>query len=214
MRTIRILLFPLLFLPLLPGCSSDEDAESWLASYETPDQLVLRTPEQPIPLPDVELESEDGTVSTDELLEGRWTIFYTGYSYCPDVCPTELGQLSRILPSLEERLPEFDWQVVFLSVDPERDSPAHLAKYTAFYSEVFLPVTGSREAIDSITSTVKAGYRIEPHEEGEIGYNVDHDTSFRLIDPKGRMLALLPGPHDSGAIVDMLEDFMSEVEKR
>ncbi|MFO7581259.1 SCO family protein [Guyparkeria sp.] len=212
MRRFRILLFSLFALPLLPGCQPG-DADGWLSGYETPDPLVLRTPERPIPMPQADLESADGAVSTDELFEERWTLFYVGYSYCPDVCPTELGQLSRILPSLQERLPGLDWQVVFLSVDPERDTPAHLAKYTAFYSEEFVPVTGSREAIDAVTSAVKAGYRIEPHEEGEIGYNVDHDTSFRLIGPNGRMLALLPGPHDTGAIVDVLEDFMAEVDE-
>ncbi|MFP4251687.1 MAG: SCO family protein [Guyparkeria sp.] len=211
----RVLLLSVFLVALLSGCQPDGDraGTSFLAEYETPDPLVLRTPERPVALPSADLESADGPVSTGELFDGRWTLFYVGYSYCPDICPTELGQLSRILPSLQERLPEFDWQVVFLSVDPERDSPAHLAKYTAFYSEEFVPVTGTREAIDAVTSTVKAGYRIEDHEEGETSYNVDHDTSFRLIDPNGRMLALLPGPHDTGAMVEVLEDFMSEVKE-
>ncbi|MFN2382110.1 MAG: SCO family protein [Guyparkeria sp.] len=212
---IRVLFFPVVLLVMLAGCQPDggHGENNPLAGYETPDPLVLRTPEKPIKVPSADLESVDGAVSTDDLFTDRWTLLYVGYSYCPDICPTELGQLSQILPSLQERLPAVDWQVVFLSVDPERDSPAHLAKYTAFFSEEFVPVTGSREAIDAVTSTVKAGYRIEPHEEGEFSYNVDHDTSFRLIDPDGRMLALLPGPHDNGAVVDVLEDFMSEVRK-
>jgi protein SCO1/2 len=202
----------LLVLPWLAACQPD-DRDTVLSGYETPDQLVLRTPEAPIPIPDVTLDGVQGPVSTAELFDGHWTLFYVGYSYCPDVCPTELGQLSQILPALQERLPSFDWQVVFLSVDPERDSPAHLKKYTAFFSDQFVPVTGTREAIDAVTSPVKAGYRIEPHQAGEIAYNVAHDTSFRLIDPQGRMLALLPGPHHAERIVDVLEDFMSEVKE-
>ncbi|MGM0517032.1 MAG: SCO family protein [Pseudomonadota bacterium] len=211
MRAMRVLL-PLLILPWLAACQPD-NGDDVLSGYETPDQLVLRTPEAPIPVPDVTLEGTQGQVSTAELFDDHWTLFYVGYSYCPDVCPTELGQLSQILPALQERLPAFDWQVVFLSVDPERDTPAHLKKYTAFFSDEFVPITGPREAIDAVTSPVKAGYRIEPHEEGEIGYNVDHDTSFRLIDPDGRMLVLLPGPHDVERIVEVLEDFMSEVKE-
>lgn len=212
---LRILLLPLVVLTLLAGCQpggGDGDGNP-LAGYETPEPLVLRTPEAPVAVPEVELDGVDGSVETSELFDGRWTLFYVGYSYCPDICPTELGQLASILPELQSRMGNRDWQVVFLSVDPERDTPDHLAKYTAFFSEEFVPVTGSREAIDEITSTVKAGYRIEPHEEGEVEYNVDHDTSFRLIDPEGRMLAFLPGPHDPGAIVDMLEKFLQEVDE-
>jgi len=211
MRATRALLPLLLALPWLAACQPDTG--DVLSGYETPDPLVLRTPEAPIPIPEVTLAGTQGEVNTAELFEDHWTLFYVGYSYCPDVCPTELGQLSQILPALQARMPSIDWQVVFLSVDPERDSPAHLAKYTAFFSKEFVPLTGTREAIDAVTSPVKAGYRIEPHEEGEIGYNVDHDTSFRLIDPDGRMLVLLPGPHHADRIVDALEDFMSEVKQ-
>ncbi|MFO7809321.1 SCO family protein [Guyparkeria sp.] len=212
---LRALILPFILVSLLAGCQPDtEKAETNpLADYETPEPLVLRTPEVPVPLPDVELEGKDGIVETSSLFAGRWTLLYVGYSYCPDICPTELGQLSKILPALQEVMPQFDWQVVFLSVDPVRDTPAHLEKYTGFFSEEFVPVSGSRQAIDAVTSTVKAGYRIEPHDEGEIAYNIDHDTSFRLIDPDGHMLALLPGPHDPDAIVDMLQKFLNEVNK-
>lgn len=211
MRSSRVLLLVLAML-WLAGCQPDS-GDNLLAGYQTPDPLVLRTPAAPVPVPDVALAGVDGERSTSALFADRWTLLYVGYSYCPDICPTELGQLSRILPALQERMPEVPWQVVFLSVDPERDTPAHLEKYTAFFAEEFVPVTGSRQAIDRVTGAVKAGYRIEPHEAGEVTYNVDHDTSFRLIDPAGRMLALLPGPHDPAAIVDTLENFMSEVSR-
>jgi protein SCO1/2 len=208
-RRLLPLAVTILALPWLAGCQPADDAG--LADYRSPDQLVLRTPEAPRAVPDVELQSPAGGVDSGALFADRWTLLYVGYSYCPDICPTELGQLSRLLPALEEALPEFDWQVVFLSVDPERDTPAHLARYTAFYSEAFRPVTGERESIDAITSAVRAGYRIEPHEPGELSYNIDHDTSFRLIDPQGRMLVLLPAPHDVDRIVDVLGGFMQEV---
>lgn len=210
MPAIRILLTLVMVLPWLAGCQPDGGGNV-LAGYDTPDPLVLRTPEAPIALPDVTLAGADGEIASAALFRGHWTLLYVGYSFCPDICPTELGQLSRILPALQERLPGVDWQVVFLSVDPERDTPAHLAKYTAFFSGEFVPVTGSREAIDTLTGAVKAGYRIDPHDSGDIGYSVAHDTSFRLIDPQGRMLALLPGPHDPPAIVNAVDDFLSEV---
>lgn len=210
---LRVLLLPFVLVLLLAGCQPDaENAETNpLASYESPDPLVLRAPEAPMPVPDVRLEGVDGPTDTASLFAGRWTLLYVGYSYCPDICPTELGQLSQILPALQEGSSQFDWQVVFLSVDPERDTPAHLEKYTGFFSEEFVPVTGSREAIDAVTGAVKAGYRIGKHAPGERRYSVDHDTGFRLIDPQGRMLALLPGPHDPDRIVTMIPSFLSEV---
>lgn len=210
MRSNRVLLPLMMAMLWLAGCQPDGGAGP-LSDYQTPDPLVLRTPEAPVPVPDVTLVGGAGERSTAGLFRDRWTLLYVGYSYCPDICPTELGQLAVILPRLEARLPEIDWQVVFLSVDPERDSVEHLQRYTAFFSEAFVPLTGSRAAIDAITSSVRAGYRIEPHAPGERAYTVDHDTSFRLIDPKGRMLALLPSPHDPAPIVDVLTDFMNEV---
>ncbi|MCL7744499.1 SCO family protein [Guyparkeria hydrothermalis] len=212
MRANRVLLPLMLVMLGLAGCRPDA-GDNPLAGYQAPDPLVLRTPEAPMPLPDVPLAGVDGELRSADLFHDRWTLLYVGYSFCPDICPTELGQLSRILPVLRQRLPNIPWQVVFLSVDPERDTPAHLEKYTAFFSEEFIPVTGSRKSIDAITAAVKAGYRIEPHEAGQTTYSVDHDTGFRLIDPDGRMLALLPGPHDPPAIVSALENFMSEVTK-
>lgn len=194
----------------LTGCQPD-DSRDVLAGYESPDPLVLRTPTTAVPLPEVTLEGVDGEIDSEALFAGHWTLLYVGYSFCPDICPTELGQLSRILPALAERRPDIDWQVVFLSVDPARDTPERLASYTAFFSPAFVPVTGSRDAIDRLTGTVKAGYRIQPHQPGDLAYSVDHDVSFRLIDPKGRMLALLPPPHDPQAIVNALDAFLSEV---
>ncbi|QGT79036.1 hypothetical protein GM160_09120 [Guyparkeria halophila] len=211
---LRVLLLPVVIVSLLAGCQSDaENAEANpLAGYESPEPLVLRTPEAPMPVPEVTLDGVDGPVQTPTLFDGRWTLLYVGYSYCPDVCPTELGQLAVILPALQSRLPERDWQVVFLSVDPERDTPDHLAQYTAFFHQAFVPVTGSRETIDAVTGAVKAGYRIGKHAPGERRYSVDHDTGFRLIDPQGRMLALLPGPHQPDRIVTTLQSFLSEVD--
>lgn len=210
MRAIRVLLALTMAMAWLTGCQPD-DVDSRLANYEAPDPLVLRALTTPIAVPEVTFDGVDGELASEALFRDHWTLLYVGYSYCPDVCPTELGQLAQILPALEQRLPDIDWQVVFFSVDPERDTPARLAKYTAFFSDEFVTVSGSRQAIDTLTGAVKAGYRIEPHEPGDVTYSVAHGTSFRLIDPAGRMLALLPGPHNPPAIVDALEDFLSEV---
>ncbi|MFI9653772.1 SCO family protein [Guyparkeria sp. GHLCS8-2] len=210
---LRALLLPFVLVSLLAGCQPavENAQDNPLAGYESPEPLVLRAPEAPMPVPGVVLDGVDGPVDASALFAGRWTLLYVGYSYCPDICPTELGQLSRILPALQENSPQFDWQVVFLSVDSERDTPAHLEKYTAFFSEEFVPVTGSREAIDAVTGAVKAGYRIGEHAPGERRYSVDHDTGFRLIDPQGRMLALLPGPHHPDQVVTMIQSFLAEV---
>lgn len=212
MRTIRFFLILVVALPWLSGCQPN-GGDSQLSNYESPDPHVLRALKAPIVVPEVTLDGVDGELDTKTLFHGQWTLLYVGYSYCPDICPTELGQLAQILPALEQRLPAVDWQVVFLSVDPERDTPTKLAQYTAFFSEAFVPVTGSRKAIDTLTGAMKVGYRIEPHEPGDLSYAVAHGTSFLLIDPEGRMLALLPGPHDPPAIEDALEDFLSEVKQ-
>lgn len=204
-----------LLLLTVSGCSpSDQQADSVLAAYEPPDHLVLRATPERTALPDVPLVSmHDEPVDSQALFADHWTLFYVGYSFCPDICPAELSVLAQVLPELEQNHPEIDWQVVFLSVDPVRDTPARLAQYTNFFSPDILAVTGERDAIDALTQPVRAGYRIEEHEPGDNSYIIDHDINFRLISPEGEMWAILPPPHYSAEMLPALDDFISEVIK-
>jgi len=182
-----------------------------LAAFESNDLLVLRPVSPSIGVPAADFMSVNGAVATPALFKNHWTLFYIGYTFCPDVCPTELTALAGLLPKLQKSLPDVHWQIVFLSVDPERDTPKRIADYVHYFDPKFLGITGTRAMIDKVTQPLKAGYRVSPHAPGDTIYEIDHDTAYRLISPEGKMVAILPSPHDPAAMDQALVRFFKEV---
>lgn len=182
-----------------------------LAAFRSKDLLVFRPLASPISVPSANFVSVQGPVRMPVVFRGHWTLLYVGYTFCPDVCPTELTTLSGLLPALKKSLPEVHWQVVFLSVDPERDHPKRLAEYAHYFDPAFLGITGPRVMIDRVTRPLKAGYRIQPHAPGSMTYDIDHDTAYRLISPDGKMVAIMPPPHAVAPMNRALVRFFKEV---
>ncbi len=124
---------------------------------------------------------------TDKDLEGRPTAMFFGYTFCPDVCPTTLLEATAWMRELGKDADRL--RVVFVSVDPERDTPEKLDGYLASFDERFLGLSGSREETDRI---VKA-YRVFARKvEGKGGdYTMDHTASVYLLDPQGRFVGAI-----------------------
>ncbi len=156
---------------------------------------------QPKPLSSFDLVDHKGEVFTRDNLLGKWTFLFFGYTHCPDVCPMTLSVLSSVYNRLDEKDGEgFGEQIVFLSVDPNRDTPEKLAEYMAFFNEKFIGVTGSKEEIDEFSMQYGAGYILgEETAPGE--YSVNHTSAIFLIDPKGRLVALFSQPHNADTIL-------------
>lgn len=216
LRSLSGALLGLFSAVMLAGCGSPQVNEAAvsparLAAYHSPDLLVLRSMTPAVAVPAADFIAQSGPLKTPAMFQGHWTLFYVGYSFCPDICPTELTALAELMPMLKKALPAVQWQVVFLSVDPERDNPKRLAEYAHYFDPSFIGMTGSRAAIDSVTGALKAGYRISPHAPGDVTYEIDHDTGYRLISPDGKMVALLPSPHDPAAMTQALVQFFKEV---
>lgn len=186
-------------------------SEARLAAFHTQDLLVFRPLATPIRVPGADFVSAQGPVRMPAMFRDHWTLLYIGYTFCPDICPTELTTLSGLLPALKKDLPGANWQVVFLSVDPDRDRPKRLAEYAHYFDPDFRAITGTRAMIDRVTRAIKAGYRIEPHAPDSTTYEVDHDTAFRLISPDGKMVAILPPPHEISPMTQAIVRFFKEV---
>ena len=154
-----------------------------------------------------ELTFADGKRFTERSLESGWQLVFFGYTHCPDVCPSTLHTLQQTLNRLEERearLPE----VIFVSVDPERDDRDQLGEYVGFFREDFRAATGGREELDAMTDQFGAVYRIN-RDEGR-DYTVDHSAGIAVVGPEGRIRAQLNPPHRPGAMADRLQDLMGE----
>ena len=121
------------------------------------------------------------TVTRDDLIGHPHALFF-GYTFCPDVCPTTLWELSQHMAALGDEAD--DLKVVFVSVDPERDTPEALARYISAFDERIIGLTGTREAIDETVNAYRAYYKIHPRDEqGDI--LIDHTATTYLFDEDG-----------------------------
>ncbi len=141
------------------------------------------------------LEDHHRKAFTLDRLTGRWTLLFFGYTHCPDVCPVILSMLKNAIALMGESGADVGPpQVVFVSVDPERDTLEHMAAYVGTFHPEFLGVTGSDADLEAFARQL--GVLImhdEPEADGH--YLVDHTAAVFLIDPRGHLVALFQAPH-------------------
>lgn len=150
----------------------------------------------PKPLTPFQLTAHDGKPFDLQRLTGDWTFLAIGYTHCPDICPTTLGTFDAIRHQLKAGEADF----VFVSVDPERDSPAKLAEYVPYFNAEFLGATGSHSELRKLTGQLGLLYRHTEAPNSAMGYVVDHSAAIMLIDPLGRLSAIFSAPHDPAAM--------------
>lgn len=138
---------------------------------------------------DFTLTSAQGPVSLSDF-RGKVSVLYIGYASCPDVCPTALAVLTQSLKQLDAEDRE-QVQGIFISVDPERDTPEKLAEYAAFFSPRIIGVTGSQDQINQVVRQYGAFYRKVEMKDSAMGYAVDHSSRLYLIDREGRLVQTL-----------------------
>jgi len=142
-------------------------------------------------------------------LQGKWSFVFFGYTYCPDICPTTLSTLTGLVWKLRNDPQDLaDIQVIFVSVDPPRDTPEVIADYLKYFDESFLGVTGAQQDIDSLARQFGAGYMNEP-ETTPGQYLVSHTSSIFLVDPQGRLLAAFSPPHNAETIAEQFRQIRS-----
>ena len=154
---------------------------------------------------DFALTDMHGEPATDERFEGEPMLIYFGFSTCPDVCPAALGVMQA---ALDEMGAEADAiQPLFITVDPERDTPERLAAYLAF-DERILGLTGTPEEAKAARDALKVFAAKVPMPDSAMVYTMDHQSMFYLTDAGGQPLVALDdgmAPKDiAGAIKDRL----------
>jgi len=151
---------------------------------------------------DFQLTSVDGPVSLSDL-RGKLVLLYFGYTACPDICPTNLAILALALRALtpDERKRV---QVVFVSVDPERDGLERLAEYAAYFHPSIIGVTGTEREVAAAAAQYGAAYQRSEQPGSAMGYLVDHSANTYLIDPAGALVNVLDHATPSEEIVATL----------
>lgn len=143
---------------------------------------------------DFTLTSETGETVRESDFAGDYRLVYFGYTFCPDVCPIDMQKLGMGMRALEASDPELaaNIQPIFVSVDPERDTPQVLAEFTDNFHPRLLGLTGTREQIDAMTRDYGVYYALGEPEEAGGGYLVDHSNNVLLFGPEGEPLAIIP----------------------
>lgn len=149
---------------------------------------------QPEPAPALEgLVTAEGAPVDLAADRGKAVVLFFGYGSCPDVCPTSLARISRAIEQLGDDAD--DVVAYFVSVDPARDTPELLARYTSHFGEQIVGVTGSEAAIADAAARYGIFYELhEPEPDGS--YVVDHTASFTGIDADGRLRVVWPAETD------------------
>lgn len=145
------------------------------------------------------LTAHDGRTVTDEDFRGQHLLVFFGYTHCPDVCPTSLMTVARVLELLGDQARSV--QVLFITVDPDRDTRTVLADFIPYFDPRIIGLTGSKDMIDRVVKGYRAKYTQVPGDT-DGSYTIDHTASLFHMGPDGEYLGRFPfetSPEDIAA---------------
>ena len=158
-----------------------------------PPQTATMLPE-PRPLADVRFVDEAGREAHLSDFKGDFTLLFFGFTNCPDVCPLTLSLLAQVRADVASRAPRLTPRVLFVSVDPNRDTPERIAAYLDGFDPEFVGVTAPDAELAPLLQAL--GVAVEKHEHGGANYNVVHNSAIYVLDPNAEWIAVTTGPHD------------------
>ncbi len=151
---------------------------------------------------DFTLQSNQGPVSLSDF-RGKVVLIYFGYTSCPDICPTSLGALAAALKRLApEEMARI--QPLFISVDPERDTPDKIAEYARYFHPRMIGLTGSLEALRALADRYGAYFRKAEVTDSTLGYAVDHSSVIYVVDERGMLVDMIQHSGSPNAILERL----------
>ncbi len=154
-------------------------------------------------LPEFHLVNQENQPFSRDDLVGKWSFLFFGYTHCPDVCPAALTTMQwawQILGNnkTHQNIPR---QMVFISVDPRRDTPEVMKSYVKYFDPSFIGLTGELPEIDALTRNLGILYAYTPEGKDGKNYSVSHSGQILLIDPKANLRAVFSPPHEVDKIV-------------
>lgn len=182
----------------------------WLTSLPgEPDSAPRNATLLPAPkvLTDFELNDEQGNRFTRDNLRGQWTLLFFGFTHCPDVCPLTLQTLAAARRGLQEQGHDVVPQILFVSVDPERDSRDAVATYVSRFGDGVGGARAELPALQELTRDLGIFFAREPGTGTD--YDVSHSSAVLLINPDAELHAVLSAPHAVPALVHDLPLLMA-----
>ncbi|MEM1243957.1 MAG: SCO family protein [Pseudomonadota bacterium] len=162
---------------------------------------------QPRAIAAFKLTDDLGQPFTNVNLEGHWTWMFFGFTNCPHICPTTMYELKKAYNLIaDEKLAQP--QIVFISIDPERDTTSRIHQYVTGFNKNFIGATGSKTALAKLTDDLKILYLKTNQSKN---YDIDHSGAIMLFNPQGRLTAIFSMPHDA---VAMAQDYMTILKQK
>lgn len=183
---------------------------AWLAYRMTTPPAAPQTATvlpAPLPLPEFSLLDGLGDRFDREAMRGHWSLMFFGFTHCPDICPLTLQVLAAARAALADDGRQQIPDVLFVSVDPERDSVDTVRGYAAHFGPGVTGVTGELAELRKLTDELGIYFGKVPTAGGD--YSVDHSAAVLLIDPEARFRAVFGAPHELAAYVHDLPLLMA-----
>jgi cytochrome oxidase Cu insertion factor (SCO1/SenC/PrrC family) len=154
------------------------------------------------------LQDPQGNTRTDQEFKGKWMWVYFGYTFCPDICPTGLQAMSDALKQLGPLGEQL--QPIFITVDPERDTPESLKLYHSLFHPRFVMLTGSKQQVQQAIQAYRV-YAQPVKPEGATDYVIDHSSFIYLMDPEGRYVSHFSHETPAEHMVERLKPLLEKL---
>ncbi len=151
------------------------------------------------------LVDQNGKPFGDADLKGKWHLVFFGYTHCPDTCPTALNEMALALDRLGKERGAVG--IVFITVDPERDTQEVLKSYVQSFDAPIVALTGTAEEVAQVAKVYRVYYA--KHPRGDAGYDMDHSAVVYVMDPAGRFTATFTPDSSAQAIAERLQKLLS-----
>jgi len=151
------------------------------------------------PLVGVDFIDHNGNQFGIEQFQGKWSILFFGFTNCPDICPTTMQTLKQVKADLNQAGVWHNYQVIMVSVDPERDTTERLAAYVPYFDPEFIGISGPLESTMSFSKNVGILF-FKREETANGGYDVDHGAAIILVNPEGQYAGVITAPHIQSTI--------------
>ncbi|UKZ82448.1 hypothetical protein TrVFT333_010237 [Trichoderma virens FT-333] len=158
-----------------------------------------------------ELTDQNGKTFTSEMMKGKHSLVYFGFTRCPDICPEELDKMARMLDIVDAKIPNNELLPIFVTCDPARDDPPALKSYLAEFHPKFIGLTGTYDQIKDLCKKYRVYFSTPRDVKPGQDYLVDHSIYFYLMDPEGDFVEALGRQHSpeqaAQVIIDHLKDW-------
>ena len=156
--------------------------------------------DQQVAIPDFKFIDQHGQSFTKQNIKGKWTLWFFGFTHCPDICPTTLATLSHSLSLIDTQLAEQDLSIVFVSVDPGRDTPTHINNYISGFDSRIIGTSAYDESLAVFLKNMGIIATLNKADETDTSYQVDHSSAVYLIAPDSAITAVFNTPHQASTI--------------